>query len=72
MEHLLTFFKQIAETYGMTTAIACLLLGGVFFGIHTLIKASPTLIEKYIDRRETQQAQEHVKANLKRKKGTRK
>lgn len=67
MEHFLNFLKQIAETYGITAATVILLLGGLLFAAYTLIRASPRLIEKYIDKRAEREAAKHAQANLRRK-----
>lgn len=67
MGEILEFFKQIADTYGMTTAIVCLSLASLLYGAHYLIKAFPGLIQASIERRIAQTSKEHIKANLKRK-----
>jgi len=67
MGEIFEFFKQIADTYGMTTAIVCLSLASLLYGAHYLLKAFPGLIQDYIEKKAEQNSKEHIKANVKRK-----
>lgn len=67
MKEVLEIFTKITEVYGEGTAILIILLVGLVYTIHSIVKNFSNVIQKYIEKKLLESEEEHKKGTIHRK-----